>query len=120
MGKNFDMENAVKLWERAQNVTFEPRVGELWQFLDLERENSVIDWLIEEMSEDGKNVTLVKKSGNDVGYRVVYDTEKLQANRWRAKDSDTAKYLWPCPNCEQNKPVPIGDYICEDCRSSDE
>jgi hypothetical protein len=72
MGKNFDMDNAAKLWDRAQNVSYVPVKGAIWQFLDLERENKIIDWLIEDINEDGKTVTVVKQNGDDAGYRVVY------------------------------------------------
>jgi hypothetical protein len=116
--ENFDMDKAVKLWDRAQNVVFEPHADEVWEFLDLEREQTVIEWLIESISEDGKSVTVVKKSGEDTGYRVVYPIDKLQANRWRKKEGTPEQVLWPCPNCERDKPVPLGDYICEDCRKA--
>lgn len=117
---NFDKDNATHLWTpRPQNLQYTPIVGGTWLFFDADKEQQAIEWLVEEVSDDGKSCHVKKLTGENVGYRTVYDTEKLAARRWKPKTEQDAegKYLWPCPACEQFRGVPIGDYICEECRS---
>lgn len=118
---NFDQESATKLWTpRPQNVRYTPIVGGTWLFFDADNEKDLVEWLVEEISEDGKSVTIQKLTGKDSGYKTVYDMDKLKARRWKPKtDKDAVMvFAWPCPSCQQDKGVPVGDYLCGDCRST--
>lgn len=118
MSQNFDTDKARKeMPRRPQNVRYEVRAGQYWNYFDAEREG-VVRWYVEATHEG--MAKLVKKSGVQVGYADMYAIEKMAGRRWRlvnATDEQT-DVLWACPHCGKDKPIEIGDYMCVDCRQS--
>src|SRR3954451_11331780 len=102
-----------------QNVIYPPVVGDTWFYNDTNREHAQVGWYIASISEDGTKTKLIKQTGENRGFERMYDISALKdPESWRPLHTKAEPiYLWPCPSCEEDKPVPIGDYVCEDCRS---
>jgi hypothetical protein len=117
MGKNFDKQSADKAWiPRPRNVAYEPHQGDRWLFFDADTERMEVEWLVELL--DGPNA---KQTGNHPGYRVSYPLKKMEGRRWKPlTTTGEITYLWACPGCGESKPIAYEDYICGDCRTSQE
>jgi len=114
----FNHDTAIKgLTERRpQNLRYEPKAGDIWTYFDAEGEG-LVEWLIE--SIDGPQARLIKQTGTNIGYTATYELTKLKARRWKPKDLDAAhEVLWPCPDCGEDQPIQIGDYMCVQCREA--
>lgn len=119
MNQNFDKDTARGIAPtRPLNIAYVVEKGAKWTFFDVEGEG-VVEWLIEDFLEEDM-VRLSKLSGKDIGYSADYPLANLQARRWRPLDPDNTKrdVLWPCPDCDQDNPIRVGDYVCEECRGS--
>lgn len=118
MTKNYDRDKGDKAWmPRPRNITYKPHEGDTWLFFDAETEKAEIEWLIE--SIDGTNALVVKQTGKDIGYRVSYPLTKMEGRRWKPLNlKGEVIYLWPCPECGGENPIPFDDYVCIECRTS--
>jgi hypothetical protein len=109
------------------NVTQKVEPGQVWVFFDADREGKV-KWLVESFVEveessantrtDDRQVRIQKLTGRDAGYTTNYPVETMEAGRpWAFEGEGDVEYLWPCPECEKDRPIMRGDYVCIDCRA---
>lgn len=103
--------------EHPQNVEYPIVPGHVWRYRDDDREKRIVAWGIQgPVGDDGK-VRLRKLDGENPGFERMYPAAQMQdGESWRPSMDTEPIYLWPCPGCGENKPVPIGDYVCVDCR----
>lgn len=91
-------------------------VGDHWEFHD--PEEGWVEWRVDKLNEDGTG-SLRKLTGRDQGFPAhSYPVKQMpEARRWRWK-SGTAEpeVTFSCPHCGEDKAIPEGDYVCNECR----
>src|SRR3954447_1666262 len=106
---SFDLSKADKLWTpRPRNVIYTPAPGQTWLYQDDTHDKGVVEWMILEVNDN--DALIEKRSGQQIGYKTSYQLKTFNSRRWKPADPEatTAKILWPCPNCEQDRPILIG------------
>ena len=101
--------------KRPENIRYEPVVGATWTYFDAEAEG-LVEWKIEAI--EGTEARITKLTGRDIGYTTMYELSKMKAKRWKPLMTEGAVHdvLWACPDCGENNPIRLGDYMCIKCR----
>lgn len=92
--------------------------GDVWEFTDTDdADEDRVRWLVEELHDDG-TATLVKMTGHHKGYTAKhYDVTKFAESEWSwVEGHGPSRVTFNCPLCERAEPIPMGDYVCRDCR----
>lgn len=102
----------------AGNANYPVLVGDTWHFFDMKTEEAWIKWLINEVDKEAGTVAMTKLDGRNPGFKAKgYDLAKMTAPRWKwLSGKAVPDVLFPCPECDEDKPINEGDFICMDCR----
>lgn len=100
----------------SNNAKYPVIPGDIWEYTDSDREMTKVIWKIASVGE--LTVNLIKMSGTKTGFKAEdYEIERMCHPKWRwISGNAIPDVTFPCPECEQMKPIHDGDFICTECR----